>query len=80
LNAALSVLREIGFDDLQVVSIAKRFEHIYMDKRKEPVIFSHKSPVLHLVQRMRDEAHRFAIGYHRLLRKKAAHPTLFLTA
>ncbi len=70
LNAALSVLEEIGFGGLPVIGIAKKLEHIYLKGRKEPVIFSHSSPILHLVQRLRDEAHRFAIGYHHILRRK----------
>ncbi|MFH0839906.1 MAG: excinuclease ABC subunit UvrC [Candidatus Omnitrophota bacterium] len=70
LNAALSVLRETGFGSLPVMGIAKKFEHIYLKDRREPIIFSHSSPILHLVQRLRDEAHRFAIGYHRVLRRK----------
>ncbi len=67
LSAAASVLEELGFGRLEVIGIAKRFEHIYLKGRKEPVIFSRHSSVLHLVQRLRDEAHRFAITYHRKL-------------
>ena len=70
LNSALSVLKELGFERLTVIGIAKRFEHIYLKDRKEPVIFSRHSAVLHLIQRLRDEAHRFAVKYHRRLRSK----------
>ncbi|MDD5680120.1 MAG: excinuclease ABC subunit UvrC [Candidatus Omnitrophica bacterium] len=70
LNAAASVLSELGFGKLPVIGIAKKFEHIYLKGRKEPIIFSHNSPILHLIQRLRDEAHRFAISYHRVLRRK----------
>ena len=70
LSRAVSVLRELGFGNLPVMGIAKKFEHIYLKDRQEPIIFSHSSPVLHLIQRLRDEAHRFAIGYHHVLRRK----------
>jgi excinuclease ABC subunit C len=70
LNAASSTLEGLGFKRIPVIGIAKRFEHIYLKKRKEPVIFSKNSATLHLIQRLRDEAHRFAISYHRVLRGK----------
>jgi len=70
LNAAVSVLEELGFAKLPVIGIAKQFEHIYLKSSKEPIIFSHSSPILHLIQRLRDEAHRFAISYHHVLRRK----------
>ena len=70
LNAVLATLKDLGFERLTVIGIAKRFEHIYKKDRKEPIIFSRHSSVLHLVQRLRDEAHRFAITYHRHLRGK----------
>ena len=70
LNVACSTLEALGFKRIPVIGIVKRFEHIYLRKRKEPIIFSERSPVLHLIQRLRDEAHRFAIGYHRKLRSK----------
>ena len=68
LNAARSVLSELGFERIPVIGIAKRFEHIFLRNRKEPVIFSQRSSVLRLFQRLRNEAHRFAIGYHHKLR------------
>jgi len=70
LNSVASTLKELGFERLAVIGIAKRHEHIYIKGRKEPIIFSRHSSVLHLVQRLRDEAHRFAITYHRKLRGK----------
>ncbi len=70
LNAALSELNILGFERIPVIGIAKRFEHIYLKKRKEPVIFSERSAVLHLIERLRNEAHRFAIAYHHKLRSK----------
>lgn len=70
LNAAFSTLKELGFERIPVIGIAKKFEHIYLKKRKEPIIFSQSSSILYLIQRLRDEAHRFAISYHRKLRSK----------
>lgn len=70
LNAASSILEELGFERIPVIGIAKRFEHIYLKGRKEPIIFSQNSSILHLIQQLRDEAHRFAISYHHLLRSK----------
>jgi len=70
LNAAAFLLEELGFGNLPVIGIAKKFEHIYLKDRKEPIIFSHSSPLLRLIQRLRDEAHRFAISYHHVLRRK----------
>lgn len=70
LNVASLTLEQLGFRRLPVIGIAKRFEHIYLRRRREPIIFSQHSPILHLIQRLRDEAHRFAISYHRKLRSK----------
>lgn len=70
LNAASSILEDLGFERIPVIGIAKRFERIYVKGRKEPIIFSQESPLLHLIQRLRDEAHRFAINYHHILRSK----------
>lgn len=62
LNAALSVLRETG-SDIPVASLAKENEEIFLPRRKEPVVLPKSSPGLQLLQRLRDEAHRFAISY-----------------
>ena len=56
--------------DLDIVSLAKREEEVFVPEKKEPVIFPFNSPSLHFFQRIRDEAHRFAITYHRKLRGK----------
>ena len=57
--------------DLPAIGLAKRFEHIFLPGETSPVVLLPTSPVLHLVQHIRDEAHRFAITYHRLLRHRA---------
>lgn len=71
LNSALDVFRELRMD-LAAVGIAKEYEELFLPGRREPVILPPTSQALHVVQRLRDEAHRFAIGYHRLLRGKHA--------
>jgi excinuclease ABC subunit C len=69
LNAALSALERIGLK-LNIAALAKEFEYIFLPERELPVILPKDSPALQLLQRIRDEAHRFAIGYHRILRGK----------
>jgi len=71
LNAVLGLLKELGFERIPVIAIAKRFEHVFVPGRKEPVVFSGNSPVLYLIQRIRDEAHRFAISYHHNIKEKS---------
>jgi excinuclease ABC subunit C len=70
LSAALEVLRELDLVAIPAVALAKQFEEIYLPDEVEPVMLPRNSPALHLVQRIRDEAHRFAIAYHRRLRGK----------
>mgnify|MGYP001004425711 CR=1 FL=1 len=72
LNAALSALEELGIEDIPVISLAKREEEVFVPGRSEPVILDRDSEALFLLQRVRDEAHRFAIAYHRRLRGKRA--------
>ena len=69
LNAALGVMEELQVS-LPAVGIAKEFEEIFLPGRTEPLLLPPQSRALQLLQRVRDEAHRFAIGYHRLLRGK----------
>ncbi len=69
LSSVIEVMQEMGLD-LDIVSLAKREEEVFLPNNKEPVIFALNSPALHLFQRIRDEAHRFAITYHRQLRSK----------
>ena len=77
LSAAKEVLDELGYHDLAVVGLAKEREEIFLPDRDEPVLLPATSPALYLMQRLRDEAHRFAITYHRSLRAKAATRSAF---
>jgi excinuclease ABC subunit C len=77
LSAAKEVLDELGYHDLAVVGLAKEREEIFLPDREEPVLLPVTSPALYLMQRLRDEAHRFAITYHRSLRAKAATRSAF---
>jgi excinuclease ABC subunit C len=70
LNAALTLIRAAGLTKVPVVGLAKEFEHIFREGISEPLILPRHSQSLYLVQRIRDEAHRFAITYHRKLRSK----------
>ncbi|MDR9458997.1 MAG: excinuclease ABC subunit UvrC [Dehalococcoidia bacterium] len=72
LNTAIDTMREIGVDFIPVASIAKENEELYRHGIKEPIILPRTSAALHLVQRIRDEAHRFALGYHRRVRRSEA--------
>ena len=66
LHAAADALESLGFTSQPLASIAKKEEVIYLyGNEDEPVVLDRRSPVLHLVQMIRDESHRFAIGYHR---------------
>jgi excinuclease ABC subunit C len=68
LGAAVAALEELGLGDQPVASLAKREELIFVRGKDEPIALSRSSPVLQLVQRVRDEAHRFAVGFHRQAR------------
>ena len=74
LQAALTALDRIGVE-LPVVGLAKKEEAIWVPDRPEPILLSRKDPALQLVQRARDEAHRFAISRHRRRRGKRMHQT-----
>ncbi len=66
LHAAAEALESLGFTSQPLASIAKREEVIYLHGNEdEPIVLDRRSPVLHLVQLIRDESHRFAVGYHR---------------
>jgi excinuclease ABC subunit C len=70
LNAAVSTLKKIGIDNIPVIGLAKRFEEIFTTKQKNPIILPEQSPLLKLFQKVRDEAHRFAVKLHKKQRKK----------
>ncbi|NLO83162.1 MAG: excinuclease ABC subunit UvrC [Clostridiales bacterium] len=70
LNAAVKVIRGLGLKGIPVIGLAERFEEVYVDGQDQPVDIPKNSVALHLLQRIRDEAHRFALNYHRSLRKK----------
>ena len=70
LGVAVRVLEELGLEDICVASLAKRFEEVYVPGQAEPVRIPRDSEALYLLQQVRDEAHRFAITYHRQLRGK----------
>ncbi len=69
-NAAQSVLDELGVTDVAVIGLAKRLEEVWVPAEPDPVILPRNSEGLYLLQRVRDEAHRFAISYHRSKRSK----------
>jgi excinuclease ABC subunit C len=71
LSSACRELQQLGlYDDLPIIGLAKEFEEIYRPARPAPLILPHDSGALKLLQRIRDEAHRFANGYHQLLMKR----------
>jgi excinuclease ABC subunit C len=70
LAVAARVLEDLGLEDICVAALAKRFEEVYLPGRAEPVRIPRDSEALYLLQQVRDEAHRFAITYHRQLREK----------
>ncbi|MDQ6692345.1 MAG: excinuclease ABC subunit UvrC [Candidatus Dormibacteraeota bacterium] len=72
LNAALSVLEELGFADIPTFGLAKEREEIFTPDQPDPIVQEHDSPGMFLVQRIRDEAHRFAITHHRKVRTRKA--------
>jgi excinuclease ABC subunit C len=71
-EAAAAALAELGIDDVAVCGLAKRLEEVWLPGEQYPLILSRTSEGLYLLQRVRDEAHRFAINYHRHKRGKAA--------
>ncbi len=70
LSAATEALAELGIGHQPVASIAKKEEVIFVPGRAAPIVLPRSSPVLQLVQRVRDEAHRFAVGFHRKVRAR----------
>jgi excinuclease ABC subunit C len=72
LAAAVLVMRELGVYQIPTVGLAKRYEELFVPGEEEPIVLPRGSEALYLVQRIRDEAHRFAITFHRQVRGKAA--------
>jgi excinuclease ABC subunit C len=69
--AAAKALHELGIDDVALCGLAKRLEEVWLPDVEEPVILPRTSEGLYLLQRLRDEAHRFAITHHRSRRSKS---------
>jgi excinuclease ABC subunit C len=72
LGAAVQVMRELSVHHIPTVGLAKRFEELFVPDEDEPVVLPRGSEALYLVQRIRDEAHRFAITFHRQVRGKSS--------
>ena len=70
LNAALDAMQAVGVGPIPMVSLAKREEEVFLPGRSEPLRLSRRSPSLRLLQRARDEAHRFGLAYNRLRRTR----------
>ena len=71
LSAGLKVLQDFRERGVAIVSLAKRIEEVFLPEQREPIVLGHDTPELQLLQRVRDEAHRFAITHHRQRRDKA---------
>ena len=72
LSAALAVMQELGIDTVPAAGLAKEREELFLPDREDPILLPRTSQSLYLVQRIRDEAHRFALAYHRRLRGRGA--------
>lgn len=72
LSSAVEILNELGVENQDIVSLAKRLEEVFLPKCSRSVIIPETSLALHFFQQIRDEAHRFAITFHRSLRAKSA--------
>jgi excinuclease ABC subunit C len=70
LSSAMEVLQKLGLGGQQVIGLAKRLEEVFLPGRSEPELIAKTSSGLRLLQQVRDEAHRFAITYHRAVRAK----------
>lgn len=72
LSSVMQVVKDLDVEGIDFVSLAKREEEIFLPKQSQPVVLPKNSSALYLFQRIRDEAHRFAITYHKKLRSKSA--------
>lgn len=72
LSSAVEILNELGIKNQDIISLAKRIEEVFLPDKSQSVLFPVNSQALYFFQRIRDEAHRFAITYHRHLREKSA--------
>ncbi|MBY9021097.1 MAG: excinuclease ABC subunit UvrC [Candidatus Lokiarchaeota archaeon] len=70
LNAGYSVLKELGIEGIPIIGLAKKFEEIFVPNEKNPIILQKNSELLKIFQRVRDEAHRFAVKLHKVQREK----------
>jgi excinuclease ABC subunit C len=70
LNAARAAMRQMGVQSVPTASLAKDNEELFVPQKLKPIILPRSSPSLQLLQRLRDEAHRFALGYHQRVRKR----------
>ncbi|MBA7699159.1 UvrABC system protein C [subsurface metagenome] len=70
LNSVLVAMHEVGVGSVPTASLAKENEEIFVPQKREPIILPRSSPGLQLLQRLRDEAHRFALGYHQKIRRR----------
>jgi len=70
LKYARDALRELGLSHIPTIGLAKEFEHIFVEGQEDPIVLPENSEALYLVQRVRDEAHRFALSFHTSLRSK----------
>ena len=71
LSSVMQIVEEFGISDIDFVSLAKREEEVFLPNQSKSILLPRESNALYLIQRIRDEAHRFAITYHRDLRSKA---------
>jgi excinuclease ABC subunit C len=77
LSAALAAMQELDLPRVAVIALAKRIEEVFVPGRADPIVLSEHSPGLQLLQRIRDEAHRFAITFHRQRRDASARESMF---
>jgi len=70
LNSVLAAMHEVGVGSVPTASLAKENEEIFVLQKREPIVLPRSSPGLQLLQRLRDEAHRFALGYHQKIRRR----------